>query len=62
VSLCYAPAVLELARGRPQEPLAAFRGAEKLAAALVGAHTCTTSMRSRILRTLVRLGQTGHAE
>ncbi len=62
MSLRYARAVLELARGRPQEALAAFRGAEKLAAALVGAHTCVTSMRSRMLHTLVRLGQTGHAE
>ena len=45
-----------------QEALAAFRGAEKLAATLVGPHTCVTSMRSRMLQTLVRLGQTGRAE
>jgi hypothetical protein len=58
MGLRYARAVLGLARGRPQEALAAFRGAEKLAAALVGAHTCMTSMRSRIPQTLVRLPAT----
>ena len=62
MSLRYARAVLELARGRPQEALAAFGGAEKLAATLVRPHTCVTSMRSRMLHTLVRLGQTGRAE
>jgi LuxR family transcriptional regulator, maltose regulon positive regulatory protein len=62
MSLRYARAVLELARGRPQEALAAFRGAEKLAATLVTPHTCVTSMRSRMLQTLVRAGQTGRAE
>jgi LuxR family transcriptional regulator, maltose regulon positive regulatory protein len=61
MSLRYARAVLELARGRYQEALAAFRDAEKLAAALAGPHTCVTSMRSRMLQTLVRLGQTGRA-
>jgi LuxR family transcriptional regulator, maltose regulon positive regulatory protein len=62
MSLRYARAVLELARGRYQEALAAFGGAEKLAAALVRPHTCVTSMRSRRLQTLVRLGQTERAE
>jgi len=62
MSLRYARAVLELARGRYQEALAAFGAAEKLAATLVGPHTCVTSMRSRMLMTLVRMGQTGHAE
>ena len=62
MSLRYARAVLELARGRYQEALAAFGGAEKLAATLVRPHTCVTSMRSRMLQTLVRLGQTGRAE
>ncbi len=62
MSLRHARAVLELARGRYQEALAAFQGAEKLAAALVRPHTCVTSMRSRMLQTLVRLGQTGRAE
>jgi LuxR family maltose regulon positive regulatory protein len=62
MSLRYARALLELARGRHQEALAAFRGAEKLAATLVGPHTGVTSMRSWMLQTLVRLDQTGHAE
>ena len=62
MSLRYARALLELARGRYQEALAAFGGAEKLAATLVGPHTLVTSMRSRMLHTLVRLGETGRAE
>ncbi|HZC60163.1 MAG TPA: LuxR C-terminal-related transcriptional regulator [Streptosporangiaceae bacterium] len=62
MSLRYARGVLELARGRYQEALAAFRDAKKLAAALTGPHTCVTSMQSLMLQTLVRLGQTGRAE
>jgi len=62
MSLRHARAALELARGRPQEALAAFRAAETLAAALAGPRTCVTSMRSRMLHTLVRAGQTGRAE
>src|SRR5580693_5745559 len=62
MSLRSARAVLELARGQFQEALTAFGGAEKLAATLVGPHTCVTSMRSCMLQTLVRLGQTGRAE
>jgi LuxR family maltose regulon positive regulatory protein len=62
MSLRYARAVLELARGRYAGALAAFGGAEKLAATLVRPHTLATSMRSRMLQTLVRLGQTGQAE
>ena len=62
MSLRYARAVLELARGRYQQALAAFGGAEKVAATLAGPHTCVTSMRSRTLHTLVRMGQTGRAE
>ncbi len=62
MSLRYARAVLELARGRYQEALAAFGGAEKLAATLTGPHALVRSMRSRTLQTLVRLDQTGRAE
>ncbi len=61
MSLRYARAVLELARGRYQEALAAFRDAQKLAAALAVPHTWVRPMRSRMLQTLVRLGQTGRA-
>ena len=57
MSLRYARAVLELARGRYQEALAAFRDARKLAGGLAGPHPCVTSMRSRMLQTLVRLGR-----
>ena len=62
MSLRLVRAILELARGRYQEALAAFRGSETLAAKLAGPHTFVTSMRSRLLATLVRLGQTGRAE
>jgi LuxR family transcriptional regulator, maltose regulon positive regulatory protein len=62
MSLRHARAILELARGRLQEALTASGGAERLATTLVGPHTFVTWMRSRKLHTLVRLGQTGHAE
>jgi LuxR family transcriptional regulator, maltose regulon positive regulatory protein len=62
MSLRSARAVLELARGHHQEALEAFQAAERLAATLAGPHTLVTSMRSRMLQTLVRLGRTGHAE
>ena len=62
MSLRYARAVLELARGRHQEAQAAFRGAEKLAATLVRPQTWVTSMRSRMLQTLPRLGQADRAK
>jgi len=62
MSLRHARAVLELARGRYQEALAAFRRAERLAATLVTQHTSVTSMRSRMLHTLARAGQTERAE
>jgi LuxR family transcriptional regulator, maltose regulon positive regulatory protein len=61
MSLRHARALLELARDRPREALAASQDAE-LAATLVGPHTFVTWMRSRKLHTLVRLGQTGRAE
>jgi LuxR family maltose regulon positive regulatory protein len=51
-----------VARGRYSEALDAFDGAEKLAATLARPHTLATSMRARMLQTLVRLGQTGPAE
>jgi LuxR family transcriptional regulator, maltose regulon positive regulatory protein len=62
MSLRHARALLELARGRPQEALVASDSAEKLAATLAGPHTFVTWMRSRKLHTLVRLGQIGRAE
>ncbi len=62
MSLRHARALLEVARGRPQEALAASGGAEKLAATLADPHTFVTWMRSRMLQTLVRLGQAARAE
>jgi LuxR family transcriptional regulator, maltose regulon positive regulatory protein len=62
MSLRYARAVLELARGRYADALAAFGDAETLAQALVTPHAPVTWMRSWMLQTLVWLGQTGHAE
>jgi LuxR family maltose regulon positive regulatory protein len=61
MSLRYARAVLELARGRDQQALAAFGGAEKLAATLAGPHPLVTSMRSRMLQELARLGRAERA-
>ena len=62
MSLRHARAVLEMARGRYPQALAAFEARERLAAALVRPHLMVTSMRSRMVHTLVRAGQTGRAE
>jgi LuxR family transcriptional regulator, maltose regulon positive regulatory protein len=62
MTLRHARALLELARGRLQEALAASVDAEELAAKLTGPHNFAGWMRSRMLQTLVRLGQTGRAE
>jgi LuxR family maltose regulon positive regulatory protein len=59
MSLRYARAVLELARGRHQEALAAFKDAEELATSLVTAHTPVTWMRSWMLRALDLLPPAG---
>jgi LuxR family maltose regulon positive regulatory protein len=61
MSLRYARAVLELARGRYHEALAAFGDAGKLAAALARPHPSATPMRSLLAQTLARLGQPGPA-
>ena len=62
MSLRCARAVLELARDRPREALAAFGDAEKVAATMIGSRTSVRWIRSRMLQTLVRLGQAGRAE
>jgi LuxR family transcriptional regulator, maltose regulon positive regulatory protein len=54
--------MLELARGRDTEALAAFRVAERLGGRLAAALPRTTPMRAHTLHTLVRLGETGCAE
>ncbi len=61
MSLRHARAPLELARGRPQEALAASGAAEKLAATLASPRAFVTWMRSRKLHTLLRLGQIARA-
>jgi LuxR family maltose regulon positive regulatory protein len=62
MSLHYARAVLELTRGRCADARASFASAEALAEALVTPHAPVTWMRSWLLQTLVRLGQTDRAE
>jgi LuxR family maltose regulon positive regulatory protein len=60
--LHHALGMLELARGRDADAMAAFRAAERLGALLVTAHPRTTPMRAHLLYTLVRLGETRRAE
>jgi LuxR family maltose regulon positive regulatory protein len=54
--------ILELARGRDQDALAAFRAAEELAGNLTAPHLLVPPTRGLRLHLLVRLGQTEHAE
>jgi LuxR family maltose regulon positive regulatory protein len=61
MSLRYARAVLEMARGRYPQALAAFEAADTLAAELVRPNTRVTSMRSRMVQALARAGQAGRA-
>jgi LuxR family maltose regulon positive regulatory protein len=60
--LHHALGMLELARGRDTDAMAAFRAAEKLGGLLVTAHPRTVPMRAHLLHTLVRLGETRRAE
>ena len=54
--------MLDLARGRDAEALAAFQSAERLAGLLVAAHPRPAPMRAHLLQALIRLGETGSAE
>ncbi len=54
--------VLELARGRYQDALAAFRAAEQLAANLTSPHLLVPPTRGLLLDVLVRLGEIQRAE
>ena len=54
--------ILELARGRDADALAAFKAAERLGGLLVTAHPRTIPMRAHLLHALVRLGETRRAE
>jgi LuxR family transcriptional regulator, maltose regulon positive regulatory protein len=60
--LRYARGLLDLASGRPEAALSAFRAAERLAGLLVTEHALARRLRSHTLQTLVRLGQTEDAE
>ena len=54
--------VLELARGRDADTLAAFRAAERLAGLLVAHHFLFTLAQAHMLHALVRMGETERAE
>jgi LuxR family maltose regulon positive regulatory protein len=53
---------LELARGRDEAALRAFRAAEALADLLVVPHALATGMRGHLFQLLVRVGETDRAE
>jgi LuxR family transcriptional regulator, maltose regulon positive regulatory protein len=54
--------LLELARGRDADALAAFQAADRLAARLAEPHQMVLRIRSFLVQTLVRLGETDRAE
>jgi LuxR family maltose regulon positive regulatory protein len=60
--LSYARALLDVVSGRPEAALAAFGAAERLAGLLATEHTLAGRLRSHVLQTLVRLGQTERVE
>jgi len=60
--VCYARGVLELARGRDADALAAFQAAERLARLLVAQHYLFPPARAHLLHALVRMGETERAE
>jgi len=62
VAVYYVRGLLELARGRDSETLAAFRAAERLAGHFAAPHYLVPPARARLLLTLVRLGQLEQAE
>jgi LuxR family maltose regulon positive regulatory protein len=62
LAVCYIRGVLELARDRAAEALAAFRAAERLAGHLASPHLLVPSSRAHLLYALVRLGETERAE
>jgi LuxR family maltose regulon positive regulatory protein len=60
--VCYSRGLLELARGRDQDALAAFRAAERLAGRLDAPHLAVLRARAMESLALVRLGDTERAE
>jgi LuxR family maltose regulon positive regulatory protein len=61
MSMRHTRAVLEMARGRYPQALAAFEAADKLAAEMAGPQLSVTSMRARMVQALARGGQVGRA-
>jgi LuxR family transcriptional regulator, maltose regulon positive regulatory protein len=62
VGMHYVRGLLELARGRDADALAAFRAAERLAGRLPAPHRLVPRVRAVLVHTLVRLGETERAE
>jgi LuxR family maltose regulon positive regulatory protein len=62
IVLHQARGMLELARGRDADALAAFRAADRLAGLLVTKYPRATPTRAYIVQLLVRMGETGRAE
>jgi LuxR family maltose regulon positive regulatory protein len=62
VAIYYVRGLLELARGRNADALAAFRTAEQLAAALAVPHYLLARTRALLLLAMVRLGENESAE
>jgi len=58
----YTRGVLELARGRAADALAAFQAAERLGGHLTAPHMLLTPTRAQLVHTLVRLGEVERAE
>ena len=58
----YARGVLELARGRDADALAAFQAAEQLTGRLAAPNPLGAAVRAMLAQILVRLGETEHAE
>jgi LuxR family maltose regulon positive regulatory protein len=62
VTVHYIRGLVELARGRDADALAAFRAAERLAGRLAAPHYLVPPTRARLIQTLMRLGETERAE
>jgi LuxR family transcriptional regulator, maltose regulon positive regulatory protein len=62
VGVQYVRGLLELARGRDADALAAFRAAEQLAGRLAAPHQLVPRVRAMLVHALVRLGETERAE
>ena len=61
VTVHYIRGLLELARGRDADALAAFRAAERLAGHLAAPHYLVPPTRARLIQALMRLGETERA-